>query len=677
MIEEETFTNLTLKVKFLFFRNNKIKTIKANAFRMMPALLELDISSCLLVTSSLQPGSFSNLSALRSLHIENNSFLSYPDDEISRLESLMNLTIDIFPGFHFGDKFWKLRVLGRVTFIPHGLLSLSNASFQGLRQSPIRYLDVNFYNHIDNFCEGLPQDLLCSFPHLQGLSISFGMSCGIKRVLQTLKCLEGKHLDYFISSDNHDLNSNDPVILNETDVEYLRNMCIRKLILRNNDIAGIDFKLPLQTFQSCLEEVDLSSNNILFSSSHHLWLTLLLFTPNIQVIKICCQNTQSSRDFSWNSRRYETKRKGKDDFKIILPETLRYLDISNAGEISTTEMDVFIQAAQLKFLNASGTEFSVSHSLTLDFPLLTVMDVSYAETNTEVLSLQKLVSLKSLMAVKSGFIVAPRNRYGNHRVREGTLHGLHNLRYVDLSDNGVTKLPSFFFASQKNSNITIIMDRNKFGSNFPIALYTLNSIDTLSMRECFERYYIPEEIFESFLHLHVSTLYLEAEIIGCYCYRKDALEMLWKIREKIADLDKMTCDDFYEEPKNLQELFSTQQWRKFRLQCGVNDFWLTFSIALLVSAIVIILIAAIVYRVVSRGMMKNCDEKIRTLGLKIRNIYRECTRRKGYKYTRVQTEEIDVTEQTNNDVEVRSTVFSPNETMDGTKKSCEKSESEI
>lgn len=669
MIQGKTFTNLTFRVKFMFLNNNDIKTVQANAFRTIPALLELDISSCSLETGSLQYGCFSNLGVLRSLQIYNNSFHSYPDGEIAKLESLLNLTIDIFPGFHFSEKFLKLKILRSVKFIPHGLFSLTNDSFQGLRNSPIHYLDLNLYNNIENFCKGLPEDLFCSFPHLQGLSVSFGVSCGIKRVLRTLRCLQHTHLDYFISSDNHDLNSYNAILLNETDVEYLRNMCIRKLILRNNDISGIEFKLPLEKLQICLEVVDLSSNNILFSSSHRLWLTLMLFTPNIRVIKICCQNTQSSRDVSWRhslsagyNRHHETRRKQKDAFKIILPKTLEHLDISSADRISTTETDIFIQATQLKFLNVSGTEFPIPYSITLDFPLLTDLDVSYTETYADNLSLQKLVSLESLKAIKSGVITVT-----DHHVREGILHGLHNLNYIDVSDNHIVYLPPLFFASQKNSNITIIIDRNEFGSSVPKALSILNSIDILSIRDCFESYSFGDVILESLLNLHASTLYLGTYRVGCYCYRKDTFLMVRKIRKKIADLDKITCDDFNGGPKNLQELFSTKQWRTFRLQCGVDDFWLTFSVVLLISTIIVILVAFIVYRIVSHNMMKNCGGKIRAVGSN------EWTRHRGNKYAPLHTEENDIPEQDNTDTEV--TVFS-NKMTDGTKTNFEETDSE-
>ncbi|XP_061187960.1 uncharacterized protein LOC133195988 [Saccostrea echinata] len=488
-IRKDTFTNLTPEVEILWMNNNRIKTIEANAFVGLE-LKELDISSCELEHASISSGAFNNLTHLRILYINNNSFKSYPDDEISKLESLGNLTIDIFPGFIFGEKFLSLKQLGHIKFVPQGLITLTNSSFQGLRNSPIFYLDLDLFNHVADFCEDLSEELFCSFPYLKGLLVSFGMSCNIKRILRTLKCLQGKDLEYFHSSNNHDVYFETSVIITDSDVEYLRNICIKELILRNNDIEGINFKLPLGKFQSCLQVLDLSSNNIQFSSNYRLWMTLILFTPNIKVIKICCQNADVSnsrnRGYStYNDRVYKRRvmrNRRRDPYHILLPQTLEYLDISNAADIRTQETNIVVRAINLKFLNISRTEFDIQYRarstfVSLDFPSLIEMDASYCTLNANFLSLQKLTSLKTLTARKSDVIVV------SSSVRENILHSLQNLNQIDISDNYISNIPRNCFVFQRNLSITILMDNNDISSDVLAAFQVLSNISRLYMRQ--------------------------------------------------------------------------------------------------------------------------------------------------------------------------------------------------
>ncbi|XP_048754971.2 toll-like receptor 4 isoform X1 [Ostrea edulis] len=658
MIREETFTNLTADIQFLFLNKNGIVSLEANTFRRISAMLLLDVSSCLLETKSIQLGAFNNLTRLETLYINDNSFESYPAVEISKLESLVNLTIDIFPGFHFDDNFLNLKTLGRIHFDPQGLITLTNISFQGLRNSPIHYLDMNFYNQIDNFCKGLPDDVFCSFPFLKGLTVSFGMSCGIKHVLRTLKCLQDKQLDYFHSSDNHELNNNNYVIINEFDVEYLRNICIKELILRNNDILGVEFQLPLGKFQSCLEVVDLSSNQIQFASNQRVWLGLILFTPNIQVIKICCQNARSSVSKAWGrsysdeyKRRRETNFKRYTPFKVILPKTLNYFDISIANRFSTNLPNIYIHAKNLLFLNISGTTFDISKPyyissyVYLDFPLLTEMDASHTKTNVDTLSLQNSVSLKSLAATDSDFI---RSTDG---VRKRILHGLKSLKYVDLSDNSISNLPLDFFASQKDLNMTINLDKNNVGTDtsVPKALSIVDNIHQLYLRHCYDTYMDHKIAYDSLLTLRVSTLYLGTDMLGCYCNSKHGLMTLWKIRRKIADLDEMNCEFLSAKHWNLKVLFTVQNWRSYRLNCIVQEFLFVFSISLLTVTLSCLICAMTIYKfsIISRCTAFDYRGKFQAMHRRVCEFYNERRRRKGHKYDPLDAEEIDTTRQRN------------------------------
>ncbi|XP_061187300.1 uncharacterized protein LOC133195466 [Saccostrea echinata] len=663
-IRKETFTNLTSDVEILRMNNNRIRTIEANAFVGFE-LKELDISSCELDHASVSSGAFNNLTHLSVLHINNNSFKSYPGDEISKLRSLVNLTIDIFPGFIFGEKFLSLKQLGYIKFVPQGLITLTNSSFQGLRNSPIFYLDLDLFNHVADFCEDLSEELFCSFPYLKGLSVSFGMSCNIKRILRTLKCLQGKDLEYFHSSDNHDVYIEKAVIINDSDVEYLRNICIKELILRNNDIEGINFKLPLGKFQSCLQVLDLSSNNIQFSLNYRLWGTLILFTPNIKVIKICCQNADVSKSRNWgystyNDRVYKRRvmrNRRRDPYHILLPQTLEYLDISNAADIRTQETNIVVRAINLKFLNISWTEFDIRYrtrwtSVSLDFPSLIEMDVSYCTLNAKFLSLQKLTSLKVLIARKSDFIAVSSSGY-SHSLRENILHFLKNLNQIDISDNDISHLPRNYFVFQRNLSITILMDKNYIKSEVLAALQVLTNINRLYMRHFTNEWEIYYFNFEPLLSLHVSQIYLESDEYGCDCYEKDSLNTLWRMRDTIADLNKMTCRfAFSGKPKTLQELFRDESWRRFRLNCIVNDFLLGFSIILLSTTVILLIPAMIIFRcnIISRCKAINFRDKLRKIRFRFQVLWDERMRRRGYRYYPVHTGETPGTVSTDNEL---------------------------
>ncbi|XP_048769447.2 toll-like receptor 4 [Ostrea edulis] len=657
-IREETFSNLTADIKFLFLNKNGIVSLEANTFRRVSTMLLLDVSGCSLETKSIHVGAFNNLSLLETLYINDNSFQSYPAVEISKLESLVNLTIDIFPGFQFDDNFLKLKTLGSIYFEPQGLITLTNISFQGLRNSPIHYLDLNVYNEIDNFCKGLPDDLFCSFPFLKGLSVSFGMSCGVKRVLRTLKCLQDKQLDYFHSSDNHELNKMNDVIIDDFDVEYFRNVCIKELILRNNDISLVEFQLPLGKLQSCLEVVDLSSNQIQFTSNQRVWLGLILFTPNIQVIKICCQNARSSVSKTWDrsySDEYKSRRgtrlKQFAPFKVILPKTLKYFDISIANKFFINLQNIYIYAKNLIFLNISGTTFGVSDnynrvSVDLDFPLLREMDASHTITYVHTLSLQKLVSLKSLTAIASGVI------FNEYEVRKKILHGLKSLKYVDLSYNNIWNLPLDFFASQKDLNMTIKLDRNNLGTDtsIPKALGIVDNIHQLYLRQCYDENR-HGNVYEPLLTLRVSTLYLGTDRLDCYCASKHGFMTLWKIRSKIADLDEMKCEVLSVKYRNLKELFTVKNWSSFRLNCIVQDFLFVFAIALLTVTLSCLIFTMIMYKfsIISRCKAFDYRGKFQAMYRTVCEFCNERRRRNGHVYSPLNSEEIDTTRQGNDD----------------------------
>uniref|UniRef100_A0A8W8JA79 TIR domain-containing protein n=1 Tax=Magallana gigas TaxID=29159 RepID=A0A8W8JA79_MAGGI len=220
------------KVTAIILKYNSITEIAYLAFQKLTSLCSLDLSYAHLERKEIDSEAFSNLDKLQVLQIHGNDFQysGYPGISLSKIHSLKHLKIDIFHNFSFTKPFENLTKLSQLEFHVLNAFKLTNASFQGLRYSPIHNLTMNFSSFVD--CD-VPEDLFCSFPYLDNeIEIYFGGDCDVYAALKSLKCLQNQTIIQKLDlRQNKKAIVTDPIILNEKSAKYLVNICVRVLLL--------------------------------------------------------------------------------------------------------------------------------------------------------------------------------------------------------------------------------------------------------------------------------------------------------------------------------------------------------------------------------------------------------------------------------------------------------------
>nr|XP_034315377.1 toll-like receptor 2 type-1 [Crassostrea gigas] len=236
------------------------------------SLCSLDISNVHLKADDIDAEAFSNLDELQFLQIHQNDFHEaknprYPDIQLSKLRSLKYLKIDIFNGFQFQKPFENLINLTKLEFNTLGEFKITNTSFDGLKLSPLRSLDMKFRYHVD--CD-VSEDLFCSFPFLDtNITINFGGKCSVYNLSIHLK---GNPISC--------------ACLNIQSLKWMKNHQIsfpdlgKVLCVENNHHVGHLFNIEIwRKF-----ELDCQPNDWLIFSIVLLFLIMLIFT-SIAAIK--------------------------------------------------------------------------------------------------------------------------------------------------------------------------------------------------------------------------------------------------------------------------------------------------------------------------------------------------------------------------------------------------------
>nr|XP_034335558.1 uncharacterized protein LOC117692240 isoform X2 [Crassostrea gigas] len=200
-LTEDTFQQIAAysNVTSVILHHNNITKIENLTFRRLENLCSLDLSFTFLEKSKIDTDAFSNLDKLKILRIHQNNFqgLGYPDIQLSKIHSLKYLKIDIFSGFAFTKPFENLTSLSQLEFEILNDFELTNASFQGLRLSPIHSINMDFSNYVP--CD-VTEDLFCSFPYLnESIRIDFG---GVSQSEEIIKCINESRKVMFIISES-------------------------------------------------------------------------------------------------------------------------------------------------------------------------------------------------------------------------------------------------------------------------------------------------------------------------------------------------------------------------------------------------------------------------------------------------------------------------------------------
>ncbi|XP_065927363.1 leucine-rich repeat protein lrrA-like [Magallana gigas] len=442
------------------------------------SLCSLDISNVHLKADDINAEVFSNLDELQFLQIHQNDFHEaknprYPDIQLSKLRSLKYLKIDIFNGFQFQKPFENLINLTKLEFNTLGEFKITNTSFDGLKLSPLRSLDMKFRYHVD--CD-VSEDLFCSFPFLDtNITINFGGKCSVYVALRSLKCLQYRELQKIDMSSNDQEIRSDIVNINNMSVKYLFNICVSELVMDRDAINYLNIHIYKTILWNCLNKLSVSFNQIQYVAFETSFALLTL--PRLREINACC-NSRLPNIKLFNNYRQQ----GYKNISIIinLPRSLMELDISynyirNQRPIRWYLLVTF-SGENMRKLNLQKTNFPVEYKDVFNFPSLRILNLSENNfTNIHPNIFQRVRNLRQLFASNVNLNLI------NSLIAEGLFKNLKCLTKLDLSRNGLAFLPQSLLNDQKQSLTEINLDHNMF-STIHDSLMQLENLNNLYLR---------------------------------------------------------------------------------------------------------------------------------------------------------------------------------------------------
>ncbi|CAG2235430.1 DCN [Mytilus edulis] len=278
--------------------NNRLSVIETGAFSGIKRLLNLSMEENTVNFKEFNTNeTFRSLKSLELLDIRQNletmkSLVTYP--YLGHLTNLIYLYIDLTdnPNFTMMDvkKLTKLKVIR----FEHCILTVfKNITFQDFPDS----VEEIYFGNINSLLPHISlveSDLLKPFPNLQVLSLC-RMICSLSDALKIVYPFQNKSMQAVIFKQIGTPPGNS-VVLTETMVSYLKNMCIKTLVLAENDIVGLAPNI-LAAFHNahCFNTIVLSGNrfSMISGSNYGLFFALLNQLTNLEIF-----------DFSYNPVKY-------------------------------------------------------------------------------------------------------------------------------------------------------------------------------------------------------------------------------------------------------------------------------------------------------------------------------------------------------------------------------------
>ncbi|KAK3103816.1 hypothetical protein FSP39_022144 [Pinctada imbricata] len=555
-------------LSILNLANNRIEDISSDAFSDLVELQILDLSDNRLVFESLQNETFSTARSITQLFIQNNRYDPYPAGALSVLSSLSTLYIDVFDGFQFGEEFLSLRNLSKIEFIPRNKFSLRNKSFSGLSNSPIKYLDLQFsgmlYLPIDPY-------VLSPIRYLHGININIRLSANIKDALSMMNGLRNMDMEYIRANGNLKTVSV-PVILEEEDMLPLLSICVRSLDLSDNDISAFPFQTFFGSrFSSCLQTLDVGDNNI--NGGNYIPFLQYLFFPNI--IRLDFSNMNPVPRCSTLKSNIKTGTIPRLQVSMILPNTLTTINGSCNYMYSTHEppyITFIFHAPGLTVVDLSETGIRFCDPAWNITYHTDIRELDISGWHCQILNPLFLSTITTLE------ILTFQRSHLSEGLRSDTkgkfLSGITSLKMVDLSGNGLSYFNNHTFTDQSHSLQSIILDNNDF-DHIPYCIFNTINLQTLSLKnnKISKLSKSDMSIVKSYRNIRIE---LNGNRFDCSCLALDSIKWMMSNVYKIADFDKLRCQDSSMTIKNI-----TDRMRAFELQC-VSAFWLKLSATCLV-----------------------------------------------------------------------------------------------
>ena len=553
--------------------HNNIKDVKETAFCNYSRLITLDLSDNPLALDNKELDKiFAPLVSLQQLFMSSitktDNFTKLTSAICKNLHGLTHIYMDIVDNFNFSEDCKKLIYLKHLRLYFAEPVRLQNTSLQVLESLPIEEIMING----QKIKRPLEADFLRPLRHLRTLEIDSGTA--ISYLLETiLYPLQNRTNPIDINFAKKYLLVYGYQIekLSTLHLKYIKNICVRKLNLRDTLILSIAYRTLIPSnLWNCLEEFDVSYNYDLVS-----WDTYIfsISAPKIQVINMCCQLTRQNKvpkTFKSINSNNEIQNKHDNNFAEIhwyFPDQLKSMSFSdNDFQSNYLNFDLVVHAKGIKefflrdlfFKDCLGKLKGLQNLQVLQ---ITRWDCSHINPNF-------IANLTSVTELTFTGV----NLGENAKTMTFFTNWVH-LEFLDISQNLITDLHPEFLKYQRNSLRTLTLSTNLLRS-IPSTVMSLRAIERIDLRHNLIAELKTEEM--AFIDQNKQLrIMLSDNALRCTCTSLTFQFWLKKNSHKINDYDTLTCIDENDIKRNLSE--QIRSIKKKQLKC-VSQNVLYFAI---------------------------------------------------------------------------------------------------
>ena len=543
--------------------NNKVSRIDVDAFCSCSSLKNLSLQNNTLQSNekSFPVGSFSSLVNLRSLHLfgMNLRDVNYTTTEICRnLHSLVTLEIDIWDEFQLSQHCSQLQNLKLLTLKVRQRIKFLNQSFEVLDGLPIEVLRLQGTLNDGLYSKPIEVGVLRPLHKLKTLEIDSFSVCYISYLLRTIIYpFRNKTMDLIFKN----LIDIPFQSLSSSDLKYIKDICVRKLIMTTVSIQSFDAgELLNSRLWHCLEEFDIS-RNFLRSNTYTFGFSL----PRVRILNFCCQLTrqgyplEQESDVSKSRRSIMSKFVMKVAYEFYLSNHLKVLSFENNDlHLQKYDIDLTVHANGVEMLSLRKFHFENCIGTLRGFKNLKVLIME--GWNCGIINPKFIANFTS---VKELTFSSMQLGY-NAKTMVSLLANWTHLSYVDLSNNDIDAIHPDFFLSQRRSMKNISLANNKL-TFIPKTVMSLRALQHIDMRHNSLSTLTQGEM--EFLDRQSDlTMQLAGNVFQCTCTTLPFLLWLEANSQRVKDFKHLSCTDEENVKRNMSVFI--KELRVKQLKCA-------------------------------------------------------------------------------------------------------------
>ena len=498
------------------------------------------------------------------MKLKNVTFIT--NEICKHLRTLEELEIDIFHELQFSENCTNLKQLKMLTLNVQERTQLKNSSLTGLQGSPIETLRLRGPAGYNNPIEA---DFLRPLQDLTSLQIDDLVASYISYLLRTIIYpLQNKTVDLLF---NRYLYSRIQS-LTEKELMYIKNICVKKLVLTSVSIQSIDFgALVNSKLWHCLEEFDASANYLMDYETYFYSFSF----PRIRIVNLCCQYLNQGPLYGAPSNIFLNHRVIESgvvnlELHIYFPDSLREFSCDE-NDLHTNFYDFHLILHSMNVETLSLRNFHFRNCVgTLkglqNLKVLRITGWDCAEINPNFIANFTSVRELTFSSVHLG---------DNARKISSLLINWTRLQYIDLSDNLIDDLHPNFFSSQKYSMHNISLTQNMLKS-IPSAVMSLRRLHHIDLRQNLILSLTKEEM--AFIdNGDYLTIHLGGNDLQCTCTTLSFLSWLQRNAQRVTDFDILKCIDEDNVKRSLPDIIKELKAKELKCVSKTTLYFAVFG----------------------------------------------------------------------------------------------------